>query len=129
MDGAMTKAPLGWEKPGPIPLTVARAGRNAACEPFGHGVPIGLTIEGAQRHDLKLVRLTIESIVVDRPEPTEEQQQGMCLDKGYDYGEVRDTFANSAFLCAHVYGFNVLGGLFYRLVYRPPPNDKNEKCE
>ncbi len=36
----------------------------------GHGVPIGLTIEGANRHDMKLVRPTIESIIVDRPEPS-----------------------------------------------------------
>jgi transposase len=63
----------------------------------GHGVPIGLTIEGAQRHDMKLVRSTIESIVVDRPELTEEQLQGMCLDKGYDYDEVRDILREFGF--------------------------------
>ena len=34
---------------------------------------------------MKLVRPTIENIIVERPEPTEEQPQGMCLDKGYDY--------------------------------------------
>lgn len=55
----------------------------------GHGVPIGLAIEGANRHDMKLVRTTIEGIVIERPEPTAEQPQGMCLDKGYDYDEVR----------------------------------------
>lgn len=55
----------------------------------GHGVPIGLTIEGANRHDMKLVRPTIEGIVIERPMPTGEQPQGMCLDKGYDYDEVR----------------------------------------
>ena len=38
---------------------------------------------------MKLVRATLESIVVARPEPTEEEPQGMCLDKGYDYDEVR----------------------------------------
>ena len=54
----------------------------------GHGVPIGTAIEGAQRHDMKLVRATIQSIIVERPKPTEEQPQGMCLDKGYDYDEV-----------------------------------------
>ncbi len=56
----------------------------------GHGLPIGLTIAGANRHDMKLVRSTIQSIIIERPEPTEEQPQGMCLDKGYDYDEVRD---------------------------------------
>ena len=48
-------------------------------------MPIGLAVAGANRNDMKLVRTTIESIVVDRPEPTEEQPQGMGLDKGYDF--------------------------------------------
>lgn len=47
-----------------------------------------MAIEGAQRHDMKLVRATIQSIIVERPKPTEERPQGMCLDKGYDYDEV-----------------------------------------
>jgi transposase len=67
----------------------------------GHGVPIGLAAEGANRHDMKLVRETIEHIVIDRPEPTEEQPQGMCLDKGYDYQEVRDTLQEFGFT-AHI---------------------------
>lgn len=67
----------------------------------GHGVPVGLAAEGANRHDMKLVRETIENIVVDRPEPTEEQPQGMCLDKGYDYQEVRDTLQEFGFT-AHI---------------------------
>jgi len=63
----------------------------------GQGVPIGLAIEGANRNDMKLVRETIESIVVDRPEPTKEEPQGMCMDKGYDYQEVRDTVKEFGF--------------------------------
>jgi putative transposase len=54
----------------------------------GHGVPIGVAVEGANRHDMKLVRATVESLVVERPAPTEDHPQGMCLDKGYDYDEV-----------------------------------------
>lgn len=64
-------------------------------------MPIGLAIEGAHRHDMKLVRETIESMVVDRPEPAAEQPQGMCLDKGYDYQEVRDTLCEFGFT-AHI---------------------------
>jgi len=45
-------------------------------------------VEGANRHDMKLVRLTIESLMVAGPDPTKEQPQGMCLDAGYDYDEV-----------------------------------------
>jgi transposase len=35
-------------------------------------------------------RETLESIPVDRPEPTRRAPQGLCLDKGYDYDEVRE---------------------------------------
>ena len=51
-------------------------------------MPIGAVIEGANRHDMRLVRATIESIIIDRPKPSEAHPQGMCLDKGYDYDEV-----------------------------------------
>lgn len=67
----------------------------------GHGVPIGVAIDGANRHDMKLVRDTIESIVVERPEPSAEQEQGMCLDKGYDYDEVRAILEEFGFT-AHI---------------------------
>ena len=64
-------------------------------------MPIGLTIEGANRHDMKLLRPTIESIIIERPEPTEAHPQGMCLDKGYDYNEVRDILCEFGFT-AHI---------------------------
>ena len=67
----------------------------------GHGVPLGLAIEGANRHDMKLVRATLESIVVPRPEPSPDAPQGMCLDKGYDYEEVRALLVEFGFT-AHI---------------------------
>ena len=33
-----------------------------------------------------------------RPRPTKKHPQGMCLDKGYDYEEVRETFAEFGFM-------------------------------
>ena len=50
---------------------------------------------------MKMVRETIENLVVDRPEPTDEHPQGMCMDKGYDYQEVRDTVKEFGFT-AHI---------------------------
>ena len=64
-------------------------------------MPIGLVIDGANRHDMKLVRATIESLVAERPEVTEEEPQGMCLDKGYDYEEVREILEEFGFT-AHI---------------------------
>jgi transposase len=46
---------------------------------------------------MKLVRASIESTVVERPEPTAAQPQGMCLDKGYDFDEVRATLVEFGF--------------------------------
>jgi len=101
MDGAMTKAPLGGEDTGPNPTDRAKSGVKRSLLTEGHGVPLGLAVEGANRHDMKLVRPTIEGIVVARPEPSEEQPQGMCMDKGYDYQEVRDILAEFGFT-AHI---------------------------
>ena len=64
-------------------------------------MPIGLVVEGANRNDFKLLRETIQSIVLERPEPTTERPQGMCLDKGYDYTEVREILREFAFT-AHI---------------------------
>ena len=64
-------------------------------------MPIGLAIDGANRHDMKLVRATLERLVAERPEVTEEVPQGMCLDKGYDYEEVREILEEFGFT-AHI---------------------------
>jgi len=37
-----------------------------------------------------MMRETLESIPVKRPKPTRKKPQGLSLDKGYDYDEVRD---------------------------------------
>jgi len=50
---------------------------------------------------MKLVRATVNNLVVKRPTPTAEQPQGMCLDKGYDYQEVRETLEEFGFT-AHI---------------------------
>ena len=47
-------------------------------------------MDGANRHDMKLVEATLESIPVDRPKPTQAQPRGLCLDKGHDYDEPRE---------------------------------------
>ena len=54
-------------------------------------MPIGVAVAGAKRNARKLVRATIENVVVERPEPTVEEPQGMGRDKGDDYAEVRAT--------------------------------------
>jgi putative transposase len=48
------------------------------------GGPLGAAIAGAHVHDTKLVAATLESRVVERPQPTEERPQPLCLDQGDD---------------------------------------------
>jgi putative transposase len=99
--GAMTKAPLGGERTGRNPTDRGKSGTKRSLLTEANGVPVGLTVEGANRHDKKLVEATLESIPVGRPEPTESKPQGMCLDKGYDYDDARDLVRGFAFT-AHV---------------------------
>jgi transposase len=101
MDGAMTKAPLGGERVGRNPTDRGKLGTKRSLLTEAAGVPVGLAVEGANRHDKTLAEATLESIPVERPEPTEEAPQGMCLDKGYDYDDTRDLVREFGFT-AHV---------------------------
>lgn len=57
--------------------------------------------DGANRNDFKLFEQTIKSIPVPRPKPSKNKPQGMCLDKGYDYPEVRELACEFGFT-AHI---------------------------
>ena len=50
----------------------------------GNGWPLAVCISGANTPDTKLLALTLDAIVVERPKPTAEEPQHLCLDKGYD---------------------------------------------
>jgi putative transposase len=61
------------------------------------GGPLGATIAGANVHDTKLLAATLEAIVVERPSPTAERPQHLCLDKGYDNPTGHETVAASQY--------------------------------
>ena len=65
------------------------------------GLPVGLAVDGANRNDMKLARETLASIPGARPAPTPARPQGLCLDKGYDFEEVRQIVAEFGFT-AHI---------------------------
>ncbi len=75
------------------------AKRSLLCE--GKGIPLGIADDGANRNDFKLTGATLESIPIERPEPTEQSPQNLCLDKGYDYDEVRELLDEFGFT-AHI---------------------------
>ena len=89
------------KKTGANPTDRGKRGVKRSLLTEGHGVPLGMVVAGANRPDLKLVASTLYSMIVERPEPTAEEPQGLCLDKGYDYEEVRATLAVFGFT-AHI---------------------------
>ena len=42
---------------------------------------MGLAVDGANRPDGKRVAETLDNMPVERPEPTPEDPQGLCMDK------------------------------------------------
>ena len=79
---------LRGKKRGPNPTDRAKQGvkRSLLTE---EGIPIGIAIDGANRNDFRMAKETITSIPIKRPKPTKKKRQGMCMDKGYDFDEVR----------------------------------------
>ena len=47
-----------------------------------NGGPLSVVAAGANVHDTKLLELTLESVVVERPDGGDRQPQHLCLDKG-----------------------------------------------
>jgi transposase len=80
---------LEGKKTGPNPTDRAKRGTKRSVLTDANGIPVGLAVDGANRVDFKMARQTIESIAIERPEPTRRAPQRLCLDKGYDYAEVR----------------------------------------
>ena len=60
---------------GPNPTDRGKAGTKRSLLVDGEGGPLSIVVAGANVH---------EAIVVERPQPTEEEPQHLCLDKGYD---------------------------------------------
>ena len=65
------------------------------------GIPLTIEIDGANRHDSKLVEATLMNMKRLNPPPTEAAPQQRCLDRGYDCDTVRALVAEFGFT-AHI---------------------------
>ena len=85
LDGVMTKAPFGGAATGANPTDRGKRGtkRSTLCE--GHGLPMAIEVAGANVPDMKLAAPTLDGYVIERPKPTPQRPQPLCLDAGYDY--------------------------------------------
>lgn len=78
------------KKTGPNPTDRAKRGTKRSLLVDGQGVPLAVAVGGANVPDFKLARETLENVNIDQPEPTPDEPQGLCMDAGYDYQEVRE---------------------------------------
>ena len=67
------KPALGAKKPGPNPTDRGKSGTKKSLAVEGAGGPLGVVIAGANVPDVQLLEQTLEAIVIDRPEVTQEE--------------------------------------------------------
>ncbi len=83
-DGALGKARSGGDEIGKNPTDRGKNGANRSVLVEGEGYPLAVVVAGANRHHTRLLAETLEAVIVERPEVSDERQQRRCLDKGYD---------------------------------------------
>lgn len=88
LDGTITKASLGGEKTGRNPINRGKLGVKRSVLTDGNGVPL---IDGANRHDSKLVHETLASVPIGHPNVRKYDPQRLCVDGGYIGSEVAKT--------------------------------------
>ena len=91
------QGPFGGGAIGRNPTDRGKAGSKKSILVDAAGGPLSVAVAGANVHDTKLLRPTLESIVVARPEGT----QNLCLDKGYDNPTGHGTVAAFQY-CPHI---------------------------
>jgi putative transposase len=75
------QGPFGGDATGPHPTDRGKKGTKRSLLTEGKGIPLAVIVAGANRHDMKLLGDTLEAIVVERPEPSQDEPQHLCGDK------------------------------------------------
>ncbi len=84
------QGPFWGDLVGPNPTDRAKNGVKRSILVEADGGPLSVVIAGANVPDFKLLEATLDAIVVERPSPTEQTPQHLCLDKGYDMAPARE---------------------------------------
>ena len=101
-----TKRRWAGKKTGPDPTDRGKGGVKRSLLTEARGLPVGLVLDGANRHDVKQVESTLASL----PPAAEAARQahragggeeGLCLDAGYDSKQVRETLVTPGYT-AHI---------------------------
>ncbi len=59
---------------------------------------MAIVVAAANVHDSKLLKQTLEAIIVERPKPTKRKAQHLCLDKAYDNPTCEETVKNEGYV-------------------------------
>jgi putative transposase len=86
----------GGKKTGRNPTDRGKKGTKKSLLTDGEGGPLGVVTAGANVVEQKLLRATIEAVVVERPDP-EEVEQNLSLDKAYDNPNGRGAAAEAGY--------------------------------
>ena len=73
----------------------------------GSGYPLAVCVAGANLNDHLLLATTLDAVVVERPEPTEDRPQNLCLDKGFDNASAREVVKERGYI-EHIIAFPTL---------------------
>jgi transposase len=92
LDGSLHKAPYGGEGTGPNPTDRAKLGWKWSVASDMTGVPIGWAIDGANRHDVRMLEPTLDDV---KAVGYFADIGCLHLDRGYDSGAVRQRLVNA----------------------------------
>src|SRR5260221_3073728 len=70
---------------GANPVERRKQGTKRSQLSEGHGLPLAVVLEAANRTDMIVAAATLDAIVIARPQPDEAHPQHLSLDAGYDY--------------------------------------------
>jgi len=90
LDGSLHKAPYGGEGTGANPTDRAKLGWKWSVAVERHGIPIGWTIDGANRNDIPLLEPTLTAVAGNGYLADIDT---LHLDRGYDYPVIRERLA------------------------------------
>ncbi|MBA3409823.1 MAG: IS5 family transposase [Geodermatophilaceae bacterium] len=92
LDGSLHKAPYGGEGTGPNPTDRGKLGWKWSVASDMTGVPIGWTIDGANRNDVRMLEPTLEDM---KAVGYFADIGTLHLDRGYDSGAVRQRLVDA----------------------------------
>ena len=84
---------------GPNPTDRGKLGTKRHILTDQDGIPLSVVITAANTHDMKAAISVLDNIVVKRlSSKINKEKQNLCLDKGYDFQEIKDGVIKKGYL-------------------------------